>query len=217
MLFNAESGGTFQVADEWLADGEQLYVQQTGRRVVIEDLCAGLESAAHGLGVGRLLSLAVKHMASQRGAMRQLGLVAAVIEENGVEVFDGRAVTLVAKGDFAGFKALKSCFNCFEQAQLTALQTIATALERRAGIAAALLSYVSVARDVSHAPRQFTIALDSRIADGSGIFRQAYEEGLQRLLAGNRLHVVYKKTQDGITVPTQGGAASLDQVMQHPS
>jgi hypothetical protein len=214
MLFNAESGGTFTVSQEWLSDGETSHVNASRQRVVIEDLCAGLESATHGLGVGRLLSINVKHLANQRGARKLLGPVAEVIDQHGLGVFDGRAVTFLAKGDFAAFQGLKPCFASFEQASLTALQATAVAIEKRAGVAAALLSYVSVARDVSAAPQCFTVALDSRIADGSAIFRAAYEATLQHLLAGNDVTVVYKKAKNGITVPTQGGASSLDQILQ---
>jgi hypothetical protein len=215
MLFNAESGGRFIVDSEWLSDCERAWAKAHGRAVCIEDLSAGLESATTGLGVGRLLSLNALHLAEQRDMMKLLAPIAKVIEENGLGVFDGRAVTLLAKGDFEAFRALKPCFSQFDEAQVNALQSIAATLERRAGIAAALLSYVSLARNVSSIPREFTVALDSRIADGSAIFRSALEEGLERLLQGNRVTVQYKKTsQDGITVPTQGGASSLDQIMQ---
>jgi hypothetical protein len=214
MLFNAESGGRFKVCAEWLADCERAYAEQSGREVVIEDLCAGLEGATNGLGIGRLLSLNARHLAEQREGMKLLTPVAKVIEQNGLGLFDGRAVTLLAKGEFEAFRGLKACFEQFEEAQLTALQSIAASLERRAGIAAALMSYVSLARGVSSAPGTFTVALDSRIADGSAIFRSAFEEGLKRLLEGNTVIVQYKKIQNGITVPTQGGASSLDQLMQ---
>lgn len=214
MLFNAESGGKFFVASEWLADCERDWARAHGRDVCIEDLSAGLESATTGLGVGRLLSLHAKHLAGQRGLMKVLAPVEKVIDDNGLGVFDGRAVTLLANGEFKAFKAIKECFSQFDQAQLNVLQSIAANLERRAGLAAALLSYVSIARNVSSTPRAFTVALDSRIADGSAIFRAALEEGLQQLLQGNAVTVQYKKTQGGITVPTQGGASSLDQVMQ---
>jgi len=63
MLFNAESGGRFIVDSEWLADCERNWSKANGRDVCIEDLSAGLESATTGLGVGRLLSLAVLRMA----------------------------------------------------------------------------------------------------------------------------------------------------------
>lgn len=214
MLFNAESGGSFKVAHEWLADCEREYAEREKREVCIEDLCAGLESAPKGLGVGRLLSLHACHLARRNG-VTALAPVATLVEKTDPGVFDGRAVTLLAKGDFDKFKKLKQCFEHFDEAQLNALHPIAEALEHRAGLAAALLSHLSVARDVSATPRTFTVALDSRIADGSAIFRAALEHGLRQLLQGNTVVVEYKKaTKEGITVPTQGGASSLDQLMQ---
>lgn len=206
MIFNAESGANFIVPTNMLTKAEIDFLTKSKEKACLEFFCAGGK-------MGQLFEANVQEMAGKKvGGFK---VAADLIRSNktGTPLFTPEAITALAKSDYVKFRSLVS--TNLTDPDLKELSKLAFAMEERAGVCGAILSYMSIIHQAKGGG-SFKVALDSTIAKYSPVFMKVAQETLEKMLKkiNASAKIVLMKAEGEFSVPMMGAANSIDPYLQ---